>query len=269
MTETVYCHAALNHAGAEGLVALEVAVRDARQVAREWSYARQGFQLLTLPSTVQDWTSLPDIEAVHYDEVAQWARAFTGCGAVLFYPALVRNPRAAAHSADFAPIEFAHSDYTEDYATMLKDPAQPYHAVVAPSMRRAGVSDADLASVSRVLTLQLWRNVGPARPTHPLCLCDAQTVPRSQLATVRVESYGGLETQFDAFALLPPEQGTENRWYTFPAMQRDEVIVFRAFDSDRVADGTPFWTPHCAFQDPNSDGSARHSVEMRAICLFW
>jgi len=52
-------------------------------------------------------------------------------------------------------------------------------------------------------------------------------------------------------------------------MQHDKVVVFRAFHSECVARRLPFWTPHCAFQDPHSNSSPRHRVEMRAICLFW
>ena len=47
-------------------------------------------------------------------------------------------------------------------------------------------------------------------------------------------------------------------------------VAFRAYDSDRVAKGEPFWTPHSAFVDPTvpADAPARESLEMRAICLF-
>ncbi len=268
MSAPVYCTAPINHAGADGAaVPVPVEIHDGRCADLALDYRSNGFELQEFTSSVQDWTSLAAVEAVHYDEVTAWARAFTGCDAVLFYPALLRNPLAQAASADFAPIEAAHSDYTEAYDLMIRDPQHPYHRVLAPSMRRAAISDERLASARRILTLQLWRNVGPSLPDFPLAVCDARTVPRTQLAPVRVESYGGLDTQFDAFALLPPE--TVNCWYTFPAMRAEEVIVFRAFDSDCVTAGKPFWTPHCAFRDPHSDGGARHSVEMRAVCLFW
>ena len=54
-------------------------------------------------------------------------------------------------------------------------------------------------------------------------------------------------------------------------MTSQEVVIFRAYDSDRVAAGGPFWTPHTAFLDPTvgPDAPPRISVEMRAICLFF
>ena len=53
-------------------------------------------------------------------------------------------------------------------------------------------------------------------------------------------------------------------------MTVDEVVLFRAYDSDRAQQGLPFWTPHTAFADPTAgdDAPARQSVELRAICMF-
>ncbi len=264
----LYCEASINYLSTEGPVPVPVKIYDARREA-ELSWQTNGFELQVLPSRVENWADRAQTDAVHYDEVSRWARRESGCEKVLFFPGLLRNPAAEAESPDFAPIQAAHSDYTESYGDMIADPDHPYHRVLAPSMARAGVSAADLQSVSRVLTLQLWRNVGPALMDYPLAFCDARTVPRAQLFPLRVETYGGVETQFDAFGLLRTMGGDANRWYTFPQMQPDEVVVFRAFDSECVTTGAPFWTPHCAFRDPHSAGVARSSIEMRAICLFW
>ncbi len=221
------------------------------------------------PEAVTDWNDRDAIESWHYDEVRDWAVQSTGCDAVLFFPGLQRNPEAAALHPDYAPIEFAHSDYTESYLEMIADPEHPYHRVLQPSMVRAGVNSEQMQSLQRVLTLQLWRNTGPALMDHPMAFCDARSVARDQLTPLRVERYGGVETQFDAFALLNTAALAHNRWYTFPEMSFDEVVVFRAFDSDCVASGAPFWTPHTAFRDPHSTGVPRRSIEMRAVCLFW
>ena len=49
-----------------------------------------------------------------------------------------------------------------------------------------------------------------------------------------------------------------------------QVVAFRTYDSDRVADGRPYWTPHSAFRDPEVPlgRPARSSIEARATCLF-
>jgi len=250
-------------------VPIEVDVFDARRSERMFSWQDNGFELQTLPSMVADWSDSDLIEAIHQEEITTWAKQTTGCDAVLFFPAVLRNPQAEVESDDYAPIQLAHSDYTEDYDGMVKDSAHPYHRVLSPSMQRAGISSDRLAQCARVLTLQLWRNTGEQLIDYPIAFCDSGSVPREQLVAVRVEQYGGVETQFDAFGLLPPAPEVNNRWYTFPDLVTDEVVVFRAFDSDRVAPKLPFWTPHTAFRDEKEGASPRHSVEMRAICLFW
>ncbi|MEM9624299.1 MAG: CmcJ/NvfI family oxidoreductase [Pseudomonadota bacterium] len=263
----IYCQAAINYVSATGPVAVEQPILNGREV--DTSVWQEGFELIELPSAVTDWTDVAAIESVHYGEIEQWAKGFCGCDAVLFYPALVRNPQAQRASEDFAPVMAAHSDYTEDYAAMIKDPDSAYHQVVRPSMLRAGVTDEALANVQRILTLQLWRNTGPELMDHPLAICDARSVSRSELHPLRVPSYGGLKTEFDAFGLQHSAASANHQWYTFPLMRQHEVLLFRAFDSEQIAREQPFWTPHTAFKDPHSNGVPRSSLEMRAICLFW
>ncbi len=265
----LYCRTRINYFSAvEGPVPVEVDVFDGREETN-LSWQDNGFELQVLPSAIQNWDDEEAVARLHYGEIADWASRTSGCDKVLFFPGLQRSPEAARERPDYAPIEFAHSDYTEDYATMIADPGHPYHRVLAPSMTRAGVTARDMQDLRRVLTLQLWRNTGPALMDHPMAFCDARTVHRAQLMPLRVESYGGVETQFDAFALLQTLGGNANRWFTFPEMSVEEVVVFRAFDSDCVGAERPFWTPHTAFRDPHSEGVPRRSIEMRAICLFW
>lgn len=267
MSVQTYCQADIYYLGGEMPQPVTTLIRDGR--VANTSVWEEGFELIRLPSAVTDWQNLKAIEQVHYNEVTQWAKTFTGCEAVLFFPALVRSPEAQVSSDDYAPILAAHSDYTEGYADMIKDAQTAYHKVLSPSIDRAGITSADVASAKRVLTLQLWRNTGPVQMDYPLAVCDCRTVGREELIPVTVESYGGVPTEFDAFGLMYSEAATNHHWYTFPNMEVDEVLLFRAFDSERVAQSKPFWTPHTAFKDPHSDGTPRSSVEKRAICLFW
>ena len=162
----LYCEASINYLSTEGPVPVPVKIYDARRET-ELSWQTSGFELQVLSSRVENWADRAQIDAVHYDEVSGWARRESGCEKVLFFPGLLRNPAAEAQSPDFAPIQAAHSDYTESYGDMIADPDHPYHRVLAPSMARAGVSAADLQSASRVLTLQLCATLAPRSWTIP------------------------------------------------------------------------------------------------------
>lgn len=154
---------------------------------------------------------------------------------------------------------------------MFEDPHHPYLDGLSDSLAPAGLKRTDLPDARRILTLQLWRNIGPTRPDKPLALCDCRTVDRHEFEEYFIETYAGVRSEFHSLLLHAPKDEDRRRWFTFPDLQPDEVLLFRAFDSDRVEAGQPFWTPHTAFVDPAAgpDAPGRVSVELRAICLFF
>jgi len=105
---------------------------------------------------------------------------------------------------------------------------------------------------------------------RPIAFCDARTVKAAELRTLPVHNYAGGGFFFETLAVTAPRDASAHRWYAFPDMQRDEVVVFRTFDSDCVARGETFWTPHSAFADPAvaPGRPSRRSIELRATCLF-
>ncbi len=62
-----------------------------------------------------------------------------------------------------------------------------------------------------------------------------------------------------------------HQWYTYPNMNRSEVLVFRTFDSRLAASGDAFWTPHSAFINNllGTNEPARETLAMRTLCLFY
>jgi len=67
------------------------------------------------------------------------------------------------------------------------------------------------------------------------------------------------------------QQTTEHDWRYFPEMMRDEMVVFRTFDTERQENQLPDWTPHSAFRDPevNLGEPSRSSIECRVHCFFF
>ncbi|MCC5888320.1 MAG: hypothetical protein JJT88_17945, partial [Gammaproteobacteria bacterium] len=198
------------------------------------------------------------------------ARELSGCDRTLLYPPIVRSPQMATKVADYAPITFVHSDFTDDYRYMLEDPARPYAAYIQPMLAAAGLSQRDVTLARRVLLLQFWRNLGAERPDYPLAICDARSVPRADLVPFVVPEYGGLHLEFETFGVRAPHSPDAHHWYTYPGMRHDELLVFRTYDSACADADRPFWTPHSAFRDPHAglDAPQRESLEMRVLCLF-
>ena len=67
---------------------------------------------------------------------------------------------------------------------------------------------------------------------------------------------------------LSDHNAAKHRWYYFPKMQMDEMLLFKQFDSDTALPGR--MTFHTAFVGPTvrPDAPERHSIECRAFLFF-
>ncbi len=253
------CRTTLNYVpatvGGRGGGSTEVDVHDGRRADLP-GWETCGFELIRHPSAVTDWDDDDQIVSTHYQEIRHLAQQMTGCDRALVNGHIKRNPQKAAQHHDLQPITLVHSDFADSYVKVLE--------------ARLG-DDGDLvADASRVVILQFWRNVGPARMDMPLAFCDARGVPREQIRAFPVKNYAGGGIDFEALAVVAPSDPADHDWYAFLDMTPDEAVAFRTYDSDRAADGRPFWTPHSAFRDPSVPVGqpARSSIELRATCLF-
>lgn len=267
-----YCRTELQYStrSLEATQGVNVSIGNGRQALAELPFVESGFTLLSAPSQVKDWRDEQQVARVHRSEIEQLARQQSGCEEVLVYPPLVRSPDTARHQQDYAPIEFVHSDFTDDYRSMISSPERPYHRFIEKLLGEKQLTLDALQTARRIVMLQFWRNIGALRPDYPLALCDARTVSKSQLTAFLVPEYGGEPLAFETFAGLVPENPSQHAWYTFPDLCVDEVVMLRTYDSELADSDQAFWTLHSAFRDPNVPDPAprRESVEMRALCLF-
>ncbi|MCB1692047.1 MAG: hypothetical protein KDI19_04730 [Pseudomonadales bacterium] len=266
---TTYCETTLVYARGMARESVPVRIYNGR-VESDLDFHESGFVRLDHHSAVTDWSDEGHVAEVHRPEVAALAKALTGCDHAVAYMPLIRSPDAARTHPDYAPIQFVHSDFTEDYGRMVRDGNRAYRAFIEPLLTEAGLSHAELSNARDIALIQFWRNTGHEHPDFPLAFCDARTSPRSDLGTFVVPEYGGQRLEFETFYAQGAQGARRHKWYTFPRLNRDEVIAFRTYDSRLAAQGMPFWTLHSAFRDPTAGDEApqRESVEMRVLCLF-
>jgi hypothetical protein len=127
------------------------------------------------------------------------------------------------------------------------------------------VDDFDLGSYRRWAMYNVWRAITPPPQDFPLAVCDSRSMSATDEVTVTAiteELQGDIVHDTMSYVHNPA-----HRWYYFPDMAIDEVIVFKSGDSDptgavRVA--------HTAFTDPTCPPGVptRASVEMRALAVF-
>ena len=226
------------------------------------SLDREGFVFTRHASAVVDFHQIqedPAVDQQYMDETAAFLEQLTGAPRVIMQgggkkrygePATDR----LAGLSNAKPARYPHADNTDTSALELAQLMDSF------------IDDLDLSRYSRYSMLNVWRTFSPPPQDFPLAVCDAQSISPGDEVTVTAiteERHAG-EIIHDTTGYV---YNPDHRWYYFPDMTIDEVIVFKSHDSDptrapRVA--------HTAFTDPTCPPGVptRASVEMRALLLF-
>jgi hypothetical protein len=241
------------------LPGVTVRITDARGMPTDLD--REGFVLVRHHSAVGSFDDIQFDSAAdqqYIEEVTELVAAVTG----------------AAHVVMLSGAKQRYGESATDKLAPLKNamPARYPHAdnTDASSAELAGLVDqfapgVDLQAASRWAFYNIWRPTTPPPQDFPLAVCDARSVDPADEVTVKAitQELGGLIVHETTSYVHNPA----HRWYYFPDMTRDEVIVFKTHDSDptrarRVA--------HTAFTDPTCPPgvTTRASVEMRALAIF-
>ena len=231
---------------------MPVTIGDAR--GRDLSIARDGYALYDAPSAVHDFLDREDVIQRYYPEAAELALTVSGASRAIVFDHLVRQRVPGAPQA-FGRIDGqrpgaagrVHCDYT---------------AVSARRRLVQELGEDGAARVRRYSIVNLWRSIRDPVLDAPLAMCDARSVAPGDLV---------------ASDIFYPERAGEiyqvlynpaHDWAYFPAMTRDEVLVFRQFDSAMGDNGGA--TPHAAFEHPDVPAGAplRASIEIRCLLIY-
>ena len=226
-----------------------VKVFDGRAVADRLSLDREGFVLLRRPTAAKDLYDDNEITGVYYPECEQVIREYTGARRVHVFDHIVRNAeRMGKGSAVKGYAGRVHNDYT---------------AWSAPQRVRDLMGDeAEALLQHRYAEINLWRPIRGPLLRSPLALCDATTLSEENLVGSDLR-YPDRTGETYAVTYNPAQ-----RWFYFPKMTADELILIRCFDSAR--EGAARFSAHGAFDDPQTppDAPPRESIETRALVFF-
>jgi hypothetical protein len=212
-----------------------------------------GFRLIRHVSRVSDFENSDDVSAHHSSEIVDLLLAETGADAVFVTaPGILRFSERSVRSGNLdnsSPARFVHIDAT---AQTSKGFAQQK----LPEGKR----------LRRFAHFNIWRSFSGPPQDVPLALCDARTVAVDDLliADAIFDPPGGLpHWSFESWVVA---YGAKHKWHWFPAMSRDEVIIFKTSDSD-LSNAVP----HVAFDDPSVTETChpRASIEMRAVAYWY
>ena len=227
-------------------------IRNLRPIAPRLSFDAEGFRLLNHRSGVRDFYSDDEVRDWYYGEVEKLVAEATGAACVVVFDHTVRRRvEDAAHSNGRPrrePVPRVHNDYT------VKSGPQRVRDLLA--------EEAEALLRRRFSIINVWRPIRGPLEDAPLALCDAQSVaPEDLVATDLLYRDRTGET-------YNVRHNPAHRWFYAPRMSRDEVLLFRCYDS--AADGRARFVPHAAFEDPTMPRTAipRESIEVRTLAFY-
>ncbi len=232
-------------------------IEDARPIRDRFSLDREGILLTDAPTAVRDFRDREAAMRSYAPELEEAVKASTGARKVVISGAWVH--RHSDRSKKFGeegttyPGRYAHIDYSDESG---------------PLAARQWLGDDPHAEVllqGRFAIFNLWRALSEPPQDCPLCMADATSVAAEDLVVSHIvlgapERETRIQTNMVAF-------NPTHRWVYFPDMRRDELLLFRGYDSDPARSRR---VPHTAFDDPGAgdDAPPRESIDIRCVAFF-
>ena len=232
---------------------MPVVIRSGRGKRDTPTLDREGFVLRDAPSTMREFAEREAITRLYYPEMEELARSATGARRAIVFDHVLRR-RAPGTLAPFG----ARQGHRPRAAVRVHCDFTP-----ASAQRRLALEMEALAikHVERFAIINLWRSTRLPVLDAPLAVCDARTVRPEDLVAADIvypERTG---------EIYQVRHNPDHAWTYFDAMQFDEVLLFKQYDS---ASGVARCTPHAAFAHPDTPAGTppRESIEIRCLLIF-
>lgn len=217
------------------------------------SLERHGFCAVKHKTQFGDVRDLTQFQAGYPDEMLDLILRLSGASWVL--PKRVDIVmRASAQKAGHEMVApAAHTDYTADSVREQAELVLNANGQVGRRYRR-------------VADYQTWRALTPPPQDRPLAICDTRTI-RPQDRVEQSNAIGPMTDPTKVFAITLARYNPDHRWFYFPNMQLDDLLIFRGADTDPDDNPNVF---HSSFADPTAGAAAvsRISVESRFFCFY-
>jgi hypothetical protein len=223
-------------------------IHDGREIADRLTLDGFGFRFLRRDTAVTDFDDSAQIREIYSAEIEALIREQTNAAQVVVFDTTLRSSRPPCKSPFQPPVFRVHADFTAKAAVQTVRDVLP--------------NDCDALLSRRFAIFQVWRPIGHPVESFPFAIADARSVSGAELITIRrvYPDWVG-ETCFVGYRPY-------HRWYWFPRMTPQEVVLFKVYDS--ATDGIARWAVHSAFAEktPVADARERQSIEIRALAFY-
>ena len=212
----------------------------------ELSLDVQGYELINRETAVTDFRDEAIVSSQYYEELCTFIQELTGATRTYCFDPSLRVPG----DGPLQPRALVHCDFTETAADYVAN--------------RLSMSPEEAAEMQqhRFAIYHIWRPVQPMVYSHPLTVCNTQSMADADYVPHSHQYPDGYSSKVFLYTHNPDQQ-----WHYFPQMKDDEVIVFKGFDSDEER---ACYVAHGAFSDPNTaaDAPPRESIDVRVLAIF-
>jgi hypothetical protein len=234
-------------------------IRNARLSPNEFSLDVEGFTLAEHATQVTDFHNDAQLESVYKPEIEKLIARLTGASEVVVYDNTRRSSDGGQRETHNLrdPVPLPHSDYTD--------------ASAAQRMRDVFGDGADDRLTRRFAIVNAWRSMAGPIEQWPVAVCDARSINDDLMHKIVRSAPHRTEPSFEYSRSSETRHASydaNHRWFYFPQMSADEVLLFKNYDTLR--DGTARYALHSAFDDPTSppNPAPRQSIESRAFLFF-
>jgi hypothetical protein len=253
-----------------------VAIGDARALQADAAseaafFDRYGFILLNAPSLVDDWdcdqSDPANPIATHYmAEVEALIRT-----RLLPHRAIeIRQPPRVLRRGPGTDNPAYGAGVHQDYGLTVDDFELSVAAFTTPEIGRQWRARFERPDVAGFMMIDFWRTAGMTGPLEhmPLAVCDPASVDHADVIETALD---GIAPSGKTTHHLSLRYNPEQRWYHYPRMTSDEVLVFKQFQVMRDDPRAPLATCfHSAVANPDASADAppRQSSEHRVSVLL-
>jgi len=227
---------------------------------------QHGFVLLKAPTRVADWDDADQVKWRYLPEVEAMIRErlYPGRPLVIRQPPNVMRRGAGTTTPQYGLG--VHSDH----GTTADDFQRNVEAFTGPDIGAQWRAGFERDEVEEFVALDFWRTTNMDGPLKhmPLALCDPSSIDQADIIPTALEGIapGGALTHHVSLA-----HNEQQRWYYYPDMTPDEVLVFKLFQLRKDDVSQPYRACfHTAFEDPTApaDAPPRQSCEHRVSVLL-
>ena len=227
-----------------------VTVHNGRHLQDGFLLDEHGFRFVAHETRVRDFYDPVELKSVYYPEVEQLIRNSSGASRVVVFDYTIRSgdKKEREKRALREPVYRVHNDYTEWSGPQRVRDILP--------------DEADGLLNHRFAVIQAWRPIRNPIESDPLAICEASSLSSKDLI-LSERRYPDRVGETYQVSYNP-----NHRWHYFPNMNRNEVLIFKVYDSE--TDGRARFTAHTSFNDPDSPPSPnpRESIEVRTLAFF-